>query len=275
MRLSLDPRLKFGCGRAFRYVYLAVGEPVEGGNHVSEYRGVEARVDLRGTGEQHVLPNRSTRSTSGSPFPAAGASARPDPAAGARSSRRGQIVSRQPPGGGVAAAGPLPGGWGHAARLMPPWPDGPIEPTWQSRPERMLRRAGGLFLASCARRHRVGRSCPSDRCRRYRKSMASASAAFHDGLPVSASSPREIRAVLAGEEAGHFDREYRQAMADAAESLDLSGVLAMLERWRRVAWSTRDDPEAHRRMLDSAGRLRAGEELATVPWQQVKTRLGL
>ena len=78
-----------------------------------------------------------------------------------------------------------------------------------------------------------------------------------------------------GEEAGHFDREYRQAMADAAESLDLSGVLTMLERWRRVAWSTRDDPEAHRRMLDNAGRLSAGEDLATVPWQQVKTRLGL
>jgi hypothetical protein len=35
-----------------------------------------------------------TRSTSGSPFPAAGASARRDPAAAASSSRRGQILSR-------------------------------------------------------------------------------------------------------------------------------------------------------------------------------------
>jgi hypothetical protein len=105
--------------------------------------------------------------------------------------------------------------------------------------------------------------------------MMSASAGFHDAQPVSASSPREIRAALVAEEAGHFDREYRQAMADAAESLDLSGVLAMLERWRRVAWSTRDDPEAHRRMLDNAGRLSAGESLATVPWHQVKTQLGL
>jgi hypothetical protein len=110
---------------------------------------------------------------------------------------------------------------------------------------------------------------------RYREFMMSASAGFHDAQPVSASSPREIRAALVAEEAGHFDREYRQAMADAAESLDLSGVLAMLERWRRVAWSTRDDPEAHRRMLDNAGRLSAGENLATVPWQQVKTQLGL
>jgi hypothetical protein len=98
--------------------------------------------------------------------------------------------------------------------------------------------------------------------------MMSASAGFHGVQPVSASSPREIRAALVGEEAGHFDREYRQAMADAAESLDLSGVLAMLERWRRVAWSTRDDPEAHRRLepSDRLGRLCTGLILrAAVP----------
>ena len=105
--------------------------------------------------------------------------------------------------------------------------------------------------------------------------MVSASAAFHDAQPVSASTPREIRAALTGEEIGHFDREYRQAMADAAESLDLSGVLAMLERWQRVAWSTRDDPDAHRRMLENAARLGAGEDVTTVPWEQVKARLGL
>lgn len=110
---------------------------------------------------------------------------------------------------------------------------------------------------------------------RYRGFMMSASAGFHDARAVSASSPRDIRAALVGEEAGHFDREYRQAMADAAESLDLSGVLAMLERWRRVAWSTRDDPDAHRRMLENADRLSAGEDLATVPWQEVRARLGL
>jgi hypothetical protein len=78
-----------------------------------------------------------------------------------------------------------------------------------------------------------------------------------------------------GEEVGHFDREYRQVMADAAESLDLAGVLEMLERWRRVAWSRSDDPDAHRTMLDNAARLNAGEGVATVPWEQVKARLGL
>jgi hypothetical protein len=93
--------------------------------------------------------------------------------------------------------------------------------------------------------------------------------------PFRASSPREIRAALANEEIGHFDREYRQAMADAAESLDLSGVLAVLERWRRVAWSTQDDPAAHRRMLENAARLGAGEKIATASWEQAKTQLNL
>ena len=95
--------------------------------------------------------------------------------------------------------------------------------------------------------------------------MVSAFAAFHSAEPFPASTPREIRAALIGEEIGHFDREYRQAMADAAESLDLSSVLEMLERWRRVAWSTLDDPSAHRRMLESAARLNAGEQITTVP----------
>ena len=63
-------------------------------------------------------------------------------------------------------------------------------------------------------------------------------------------------------------------MAEAAESLDLSGVLAMLERWRRVAWSTQDDPDAHRAMLANADRLNSDEHVATVSWEQVKTRLG-
>jgi hypothetical protein len=105
--------------------------------------------------------------------------------------------------------------------------------------------------------------------------MVYASPWFHDAGSLSSFSPREIRAALVGEEAGHFDREYRQAMADAAESLDLAGVPAMLERWRRVAWSTRDDQGARRRMLDNADRLGAGEDIATVPWQQVRARLGL
>jgi hypothetical protein len=93
--------------------------------------------------------------------------------------------------------------------------------------------------------------------------------------PVAASTPREIRAALRGPEVADFDREYRRTMADAAESLDLSGVMSMLRRWQRVARSTQDDPDAHRRMLARADRLGAGGEVVTEPWQQTKARLGL
>jgi len=65
--------------------------------------------------------------------------------------------------------------------------------------------------------------------------MVPAHAAFHGSRSVTAPSSRETREALTGEEIGHFDCEYRQAMADAAESLDLSGVLTMLERWPRFA----------------------------------------
>jgi hypothetical protein len=51
-------------------------------------------------------------------------------------------------------------------------------------------------------------------------------------------------------------------------------VLATLERWRRVAWSTQDDPDAHQRMLENADRLSAREDVTAVPWDQVKARLG-
>ena len=99
--------------------------------------------------------------------------------------------------------------------------------------------------------------------------------AFDGEQPVSASTPREVRAALTGEETAHFDREYRQVMADAAESLDLSGVVSMLKRWRRVAWSTQNDPEAHRHMLACADELNAGGDVATEPWQVTRARLSL
>jgi hypothetical protein len=105
--------------------------------------------------------------------------------------------------------------------------------------------------------------------------MKPSPAAFDGDQPVTASTPREIRAALTGEEIAHFDREYRQAMADAAESLDLAGVVSMLNRWQRVAWSTKDDFQAHRHMLACADELNAGGDVASEPWQQTKTRLGL
>jgi hypothetical protein len=86
--------------------------------------------------------------------------------------------------------------------------------------------------------------------------------------------PKSIRAALLPEETGDFDSEYRHAMAEATETLDLNPVLDLLERWRRVARSSQD-PKAHRRMLKHAAALNAGESVPTESWPQMKARLGL
>jgi hypothetical protein len=91
---------------------------------------------------------------------------------------------------------------------------------------------------------------------------------------VQGRSPRAIRAALLPEEAGDFDREYRQVMGEAMETLELTPVLEMLERWNRVALLSRD-PERHRRMLDRAERLQRGEDLPMESWSAMKARLGL
>jgi hypothetical protein len=105
--------------------------------------------------------------------------------------------------------------------------------------------------------------------------MVSATTAFHGGQSLPACTPGEIRAALTGPEIADFDREYWSALAEAAETLDFSGLLAMLERWQRVAWSVRDDVDAHHLMLEHANRIEAGGKVATEPWQQTKARLGL
>jgi hypothetical protein len=86
--------------------------------------------------------------------------------------------------------------------------------------------------------------------------------------------PKAIRAALLLEDVGDFDREFRDAMAEATETLDLTVVLDLLRRWRVVAWSSQD-PQAHRRMLENADRLNAGEDIPTEPWSVTKARLGL
>jgi len=102
-----------------------------------------------------------------------------------------------------------------------------------------------------------------------------ADAAFDPELrPLPGGSPRAIRAALLPEEVGDFDREFRREMAAATETLDLSGVVAMLARWRRVALSSQD-PQEHRRMLEHAAILAAGGQVPMVPWEHTKARLNL
>jgi hypothetical protein len=66
-------------------------------------------------------------------------------------------------------------------------------------------------------------------------------------------------------------------MAQATETLDLTGVLQLLQRWRRVAESSRD-VRAHRRMLERADQLSrkdTGDEVPTEAWSVTRDRLGL
>ncbi|MBA3741338.1 MAG: hypothetical protein H0X00_00040 [Sporichthya sp.] len=75
------------------------------------------------------------------------------------------------------------------------------------------------------------------------------------------------------EEHEEFDRDYRRALASAADSLDLAEVLRILEHWRlRVIISS--DPEAYRLGLAHAVTLLSGEQAPVgEPLTSVKERL--
>ncbi|WP_425424154.1 DUF6247 family protein [Sporichthya polymorpha] len=54
-----------------------------------------------------------------------------------------------------------------------------------------------------------------------------------------------------------FDRDYRAALDQAAESLDLAPVMDAVENWRLRSWVTRD-PAEHRRVVRRAAELLTG-----------------
>lgn len=84
--------------------------------------------------------------------------------------------------------------------------------------------------------------------------------------------------MLTSEDAERFGHEWREALSRAAESLDLSEVFDVLDRWRRVAWLTSAHGHAgYRRLLADADRILAtGERPAgTVRWEDLRSRLGL
>lgn len=69
-----------------------------------------------------------------------------------------------------------------------------------------------------------------------------------------------IRAALLAEEREEFERDYRAALAAAADSLDLTALLDVLEHWRlRAIVSV--DPAAYREGLRRAARLLSGEDI--------------
>src|SRR5215213_2902627 len=74
-------------------------------------------------------------------------------------------------------------------------------------------------------------------------------------VPFADASPAVLRAALAPEDAAVFDLQWREAMAVAVETLDLTGVHAVLDAWRPVAWLTSARGVAgYRRVLARADR---------------------
>lgn len=71
-------------------------------------------------------------------------------------------------------------------------------------------------------------------------------------VPFSDASPAEFREVLLPEELPRFEEQYREALRVAAETYSLDALDRTLEDWRRIAWMTHSDPEAHRLMLARA-----------------------
>lgn len=97
----------------------------------------------------------------------------------------------------------------------------------------------------------------------------------------SFTSPGDIRAALLPEETEAFDRDYRQALKIAADTLSLDELHKTLAHWRRIARMTQSDPAAHRRMLAQAeqtlrtGQLPPGTTSADEVRAHLRERLGL
>jgi hypothetical protein len=67
--------------------------------------------------------------------------------------------------------------------------------------------------------------------------MTSPAGLPHEPFPalVAPSTARAIREALVEPERGEFERRFAQEMADAARTLDLTGVIRVLEAFRKVA----------------------------------------
>lgn len=91
---------------------------------------------------------------------------------------------------------------------------------------------------------------------------------------VAPTTPEAIRDALVGSERAEFERRYREEMTAAAESLNLTGVLAVLAQWREVADLTqRQGAAAHERMLAVVADLRQGTPVSTVSADQVRAEI--
>ncbi len=71
-------------------------------------------------------------------------------------------------------------------------------------------------------------------------------------------SPEAIRSALLSEDQAGFDLAYAAALGQARESLDLTGLFLMLERWRGRA-VLQQDPQAFRRVARRAAEKLTGQ----------------
>lgn len=111
---------------------------------------------------------------------------------------------------------------------------------------------------------------------------AAASSVPSGGRPTGSwtdATPADVRAALAPESAVEFDRQWRAALASAADSYDLSAVVACLEAWRRVARVTTaaGGPEGYRALHAEAAAAarREGGASPAGSWREVRANLGL
>jgi Family of unknown function (DUF6247) len=104
-----------------------------------------------------------------------------------------------------------------------------------------------------------------------------------DGKPaptlLSSGTARSIRDGLIDTERAEFERRFAEEMESAARTLDLTGVLQVLNIYRKIAEITqRQGAVAHRRMLDQVARLQRGDDVPTVPGHihkaEINARLG-
>ncbi len=91
---------------------------------------------------------------------------------------------------------------------------------------------------------------------------------------IAPTTPAAVRDALVGAERIEFERRYREEMSAAAESLDLTGVLAVLANYRRIAEMTqRQGAAAHERMLAVAADLQAGRAVPTISAAEQRARI--
>jgi len=82
--------------------------------------------------------------------------------------------------------------------------------------------------------------------------------------------PRAIRDALIDSERDEFEQRYREALAEAARALALAEVFRVLDAWRELARKTQQHGvETQRRLLERVARLQRGDEVPTVPAEDV------